>query len=112
MTDHRQADRTARQLRKYGITEEQYHAQLDAQGNRCPICTKVFSSARLPAVEHCHKDGLWRGLTCIPCNFELGAHHDNAAWFGRAQRYLECPPTVANGITHYIPGSMGAAREQ
>jgi hypothetical protein len=109
MTDHRQADRVARQLRKYGITEEQYEAQLQAQGNRCPLCTKVFSSTRLPAIEHRHTDGLWRGITCIPCNFEMGAHHDKADWFRRVADYLDNPP--AETWHHYIPGSLGASRE-
>ena len=110
MTNHAQADRLNRVLRKYGITEEQYHQQLDAQVNRCPLCGKTFSSARLPAVEHRHKDGLWRGLTCVPCNFELGAHHDDAGWFARAALYLQHPPTLDTGIECYVPGSLGEYR--
>ena len=57
--------RWSRILRTYGITKEQYD-ELDK--GHCPICTRNWSPAVRPCVDHDHVTGDVRGLLCIWCN--------------------------------------------
>ena len=53
---------------KYGITEDEYTAMLEAQEGRCAIC----NLERKLVIDHDHKTGKVRGLLCKPCNAMLG----------------------------------------
>lgn len=104
-------DRHERTLRKYNLTEEQWHALLEACHHHCPGCRKPFSSTRLPCVDHDHVEGLVRGLLCTSCNYAVGERHDDAGWFERIAAYLHSPPAVAIIGEVFVPGSIGAFRQ-
>jgi Recombination endonuclease VII len=76
----------------YNLTAEQYAALLELQDHRCAICRARPQSARL-AVDHDHRTGKVRGLTCVKCNHELlGAAHDSLDLLQNAVGYLKAPP--------------------
>jgi hypothetical protein len=86
------ASHSAAVEKTYGITGEQYARLLALQGGRCAICRCVPRSRRL-AVDHDHKTGAVRGLTCKSCNHDLlGSAHDDVEILRRAIAYLENPP--------------------
>jgi hypothetical protein len=58
---------------RYGITAERYEELLQACNNKCPICRRPFRlSKKRPAVDHCHRTGITRGLLCNNCNSAEG----------------------------------------
>jgi hypothetical protein len=64
---------------KYGISEEQWDWMYNRQKGLCPICQKLIQKPgnklgkRAAAVDHDHKTGRVRGLTCYRCNrFKIG----------------------------------------
>jgi hypothetical protein len=76
-----------RNLKKYGLTIEDYGRLLELQGGVCAICG-VNGGKRL-AVDHCHDTGNVRGLLCFDCNVGLGKFQDNADLLRRALAHLE-----------------------
>lgn len=85
----------ARRCASYGLTVEQYHQMLKLLDNRCPICRRSFLPRRGPAIDHDHRTGLWRGLLCSSCNYDLGMLRDDYAWLLRAATYLLDPPALS-----------------
>jgi hypothetical protein len=79
-------------LRKYGITLEQYNRQFERQNGLCAIC-EVYQSEfkRDFAVDHCHHTGKVRGLLCASCNSGIGKLQDNTDLLKSAILYLENP---------------------
>jgi Recombination endonuclease VII len=71
--------------RKYGLTEAQYDAMLEAQGGMCAICHDRPAAH----VDHDHETGRVRALLCFNCNGALGHMLDNPGWLLRAIEYLE-----------------------
>ena len=66
-------NRDAYLKRKFGITPEQWDKMYEMQGGQCPICDKELhkpntSSKRASPVDHDHKTGRVRGITCLNCN--------------------------------------------
>lgn len=83
-------------LRKYGITPEQYSELLLTQGRRCAICgteepgnKKNSAGETRFAVDHDHTTGKIRGLLCSRCNNGIGHFGDDVALMARAIAYLE-----------------------
>jgi hypothetical protein len=76
---------------RYGITLEQYEAQLDKQGGVCAICCNPPTTRRL-CVDHNHETGEVRGLICNSCNRGLGYLKDDSRLLKAAVQYLEYPP--------------------
>lgn len=79
-------------LKKYGLTAEQYDLMLESQGGVCAICSTegAFESRqgyRL-FVDHCHITGNVRGLLCHSCNAGLGHFRDSTQLLETASRYL------------------------
>lgn len=77
------------QLRKYGLTLEQYKAF----GNKCMICGKEphgmsHGKARL-CIDHNHKTGKVRGLLCGACNIAIGHFFHNSELLKKAIIYLQ-----------------------
>jgi hypothetical protein len=73
--------------RKYGISESQYLARLEAQGHRCAICGWDWRDAEEPrrlVVDHDHRTGKVRGLLCGGCNTGLGDARDFRELVGAA----------------------------
>lgn len=68
------SSRGGRLRREFGITEEQWDKMFDRQNGLCPICDRQLyrpynkEGKRSAAVDHDHKTGRVRGLTCFLCN--------------------------------------------
>lgn len=83
----------AGQLRKYGLTVEQYDAMLAAQDGRCAICRQppaphLSMRELLLFVDHDHTTQSVRGLLCHRCNSGLGIFYDDPRLLRRAIAYL------------------------
>jgi hypothetical protein len=78
-----------RRLRhKYGLTDLEYNAMLDRQGNACAICTKPFNGSRTPDVDHDHNTEQVRALLCNPCNVGIDRLCDDPEIARRAYLFL------------------------
>lgn len=73
-------------LRRYGLTLEQYESMLESQGGVCKICGRP-ELFRMLSVDHNHNTGKVRGLLCTNCNFKLSVVEDSD-FLQKAQRYL------------------------
>lgn len=84
-------ERNYRLRGKYGISNADYLAMVEAQGGLCAIC-------EMPGIEnghhqklyidHCHETGKVRGLLCHPCNVALGFMQDQPERLTAAADYL------------------------
>lgn len=74
------------ELRKYGLTVDDYEAMRSSQKGACLICGDEPS--RL-VVDHCHATGAVRGLLCARCNVAIGILRDDPSLMRRAAEYLE-----------------------
>lgn len=95
--------------RHYGITVEQFEAQLAVQGGACALCkstepggTGAFN------VDHCHETGRLRGLLCTSCNSRL--EHRAASGDAVAAAWVESGGVWA-GPTIFVPGVLNVRRE-
>ncbi|MBV8960377.1 MAG: endonuclease VII domain-containing protein [Actinobacteria bacterium] len=90
------AIRAAAQLRRYGLTPEDYQRLLDAQGGTCAFehCDRGPGDEKTGRlhVDHCHETGKVRGLLCWPHNLMLGLANDRRASLLDAIVYLERHP--------------------
>ena len=57
--------------RTYGLEFGSYEAMLQAQGQKCGICSKSYKK-KWYRVDHDHATGTVRGLLCSRCNKRLG----------------------------------------
>lgn len=77
----------------YGLSEQQYNKQLEAQRGCCAICKKHHTKEKKAlAVDHCHTTGTIRGLLCWRCNVSIGKFEDNVEILQSAINYLNNPP--------------------
>lgn len=78
-------------LKKYGLSIDEYNQMLKKQNNICLICEKEFGSTVLsrPNVDHCHKTGIIRGIICGRCNIGIAHFEDNVETLKKAINYLE-----------------------
>lgn len=88
-----QADRSYKHnLKKYGLTEEDYNGLLEDQQGRCAICRSDESHRTERRynlfVDHCHSTGKVRGLLCHHCNVGLGHFKDQQDLLTKAIEYL------------------------
>lgn len=91
---HQEYNRAA-QLRKYGLTQEEYDWLLFLQDGQCAICKKTPEQSGLTGrngqrlhVDHCHDTGVVRGLLCTRCNTLLGMAGDSPECLRAAIYYL------------------------
>lgn len=82
-------------LKKYGLTVEDYGRMLDEQKSLCAICGQPeiqvnHCSGKVLdlAVDHCHVTGKVRGLLCSRCNKMLGLSSDSLEILMKAREYL------------------------
>ena len=73
--------------KQYGVTAEQYHAMVKAQGGVCNICKRPPGKKRL-AVDHCHRSKKVRALLCRHCNLLIGLAEDKPETLDAAAAYL------------------------
>lgn len=78
-------DRT-KQLKRYGLTLDDYNDMVEAQGGKCAICG--IAPEYLLRVDHDHATGAVRQLLCIKCNLALGYVNDNPELALRVSDYL------------------------
>jgi hypothetical protein len=80
-------------LKKYGLSVEEYNEMVLAQDGKCKICLSTDSHRTNTKynlfVDHCHKTGKIRGLLCHHCNAALGHMRDSKDVLERAIRYLD-----------------------
>lgn len=81
-------------LKKYGLTNDEYNNLLSQQNYVCAICKKAETSkqhgtVKRLSVDHCHKSNKVRGLLCYNCNIALGHFKDNTNILAKAIVYLE-----------------------
>jgi Recombination endonuclease VII len=73
-------------LRTYGLTADEFHAMLTAQGECCAVCgtgeTRLF-------VDHDHVTGQVRSLLCHHCNLALGFVGDSIDRLHALVSYLQ-----------------------
>lgn len=77
-------------LKRYGLTIEQYEQLLAQQNRRCKICGVEASDkrGRRLCVDHDHTTNTVRGLLCSNCNNGLGRFKDKPGLLFRAVDYL------------------------
>jgi len=74
---------------KYGISQAEYEAQMEAQGSRCAICGSADWPGKGPHTDHDHMSGVFRGILCGNCNNGLGMFGEDPARLRAAADYLE-----------------------
>lgn len=85
------AERTARLMANFGLTEDEYAAILEEQGGVCAICGKPPKEDRRLAVDHDHTTMAVRGLLCYMDNkIILGAR--TTEQLIKAAQYVTDPP--------------------
>jgi hypothetical protein len=90
-------------LKKYGITPEDYDSLLAVQGGACACCKAQRNlDGRRLYVDHCHSTGRVRGLLCYSCNTGIGSLGDDTKGLQRALCYLENPLHI---VLNQIPDS-------
>lgn len=76
-------------LRRYGITIEQYNMLLEFQDGACAVCKRTENSdGKMLYVDHCHDTGAIRGLLCRKCNTGIGLLGDSVDGIEKALNYL------------------------
>lgn len=82
--------RTRHLKRTYGVTPEQYDAQLKLQNGACAICSRKEKDSRYQklCVDHSHQTLQVRGLLCFGCNAAIGSFEDNPEVLEKAAAYL------------------------
>lgn len=83
---------------RFGMTVEQYEAQLAIQNGVCAICHQPETLTRLGtvkrlSVDHCHATGHNRGLLCARCNVAIGHFRESAELLKAAITYLQAYQT-------------------
>lgn len=86
--DRVKAQERRRNLKKFGITPEQYDEMLATQGGVCAICLQPPTGAKLMPVDHCHASLENRGILCTNCNTALGLFKDDPIRLASAIDYL------------------------
>lgn len=81
-------------LRRYGVTPDEYQQKFAEQDGRCAICgVRPNPEGRGPAarlhVDHDHVTGENRGLLCVRCNPGVGYFQDDPALLRAAANYIE-----------------------
>jgi hypothetical protein len=84
-------------VKRYGITVEQFLEMFAKQGGKCLICTQSFEKLRSPHIDHNHNccskqlrscGKCVRGLLCRQCNILLGVAKENPEILAAAATYL------------------------
>src|SRR5579859_6094623 len=78
--------------RQFNLAPEEVEAIYNKQNGKCAICERPLELGK-PSVciDHCHGDGLIRGLVCWLCNRALGLFGDDIERLKAAVNYLLSP---------------------
>jgi hypothetical protein len=66
---------------------QDYDRLFEEQGGCCAVCGE--SAKRRFEIDHCHKNGMIRGLLCQRCNMGLGYFHDSPQLLRRLLVHLQ-----------------------
>lgn len=78
-----------RELKKYGLTLEDFNSMLRKQNNCCKICKRPDGEMKRQLhVDHDHKTGKVRALLCSHCNTALGKVADSILTLFKMILYL------------------------
>jgi len=77
--------------KKFNVSADWYYNRLNEQKNRCAICKVHIDNIKRNhfCIDHCHSNGLVRGLLCMDCNTSLGKFKDDVSILNNAIAYLE-----------------------
>ncbi len=84
-----------RQLKKHGLSADDYKSLYEKQNGICAICGKPETTKnnvgiiRLLSIDHDHQTGEVRGLLCMSCNVFLGHLEKNAKYVSKALVYIK-----------------------
>ena len=81
--------REKRYLRKYGITETEKLAMLEAQGGVCKSCGSSDPGNEYWHTDHIHGTTIIRGILCHGCNTAIGGAKDDPTKLRMMAKYLE-----------------------
>lgn len=85
-------------IRKYGISQQEYEVTFQKQKGCCYICgTSKIYRGKYMAIDHNHETGQVRKLLCTKCNTGLGAFQDNVALLHKAISYIEEHKEIKRG---------------
>ena len=78
-------------LKKYGLSLEDYNNMLDEQNHKCKLCLTSFTTliSKNIHIDHCHTTNKVRGVLCLHCNTGLGYFKDNTRTLTKAINYLQ-----------------------
>lgn len=83
------------QLKGYGVTKEWFLKKYESQKGLCSICRSALrnpfdskADGKQLAVDHCHTNGVVRGILCRSCNVSLGLLKEDIGVLQRAVDYL------------------------
>ena len=85
----RRCVKASRIAKSYGLSLDQFEAELEKQNWCCLICSGPFESEPEAHIDHCHASGAYRGLLCNNCNQGLGRFFDRPDLLRAAAEYLE-----------------------
>ena len=80
-------------LKRQGMTQEQYDSKLAEQNGLCAICRlphgrSLCGRSKDLAIDHDHVTDQLRGLLCDDCNIGLGLYHDDPQRLMNAALYI------------------------
>lgn len=80
-----------KEIRKYGITEDDWQAMHDRQDGRCAACggEEAHPGRSRLCVDHDHTTGAVRELLCTSCNLAIGYVGEDPERLRRLAVYLE-----------------------
>ena len=76
-------------IRRYGLSLEEYEAISEKQGGLCAICRKPTGVRPNLDVDHDHSTNKVRGLLCQNCNKGIGLLDHNTQVLSQAKEYLQ-----------------------
>ena len=93
-TEATKRNRRRGQLKRYGMTVEDYDTKLEAQRGVCMICGRPpkpdgVRAASILHADHDHATGQNRDLLCSTCNYGLGCFKDDPDLLRVAALYVE-----------------------
>ena len=103
-SDHGKATARRKSSERLGFAPGMFDALLELQGGKCAICRRLFSDLgkqKLHA-DHCHENGVPRGLLCHHCNLAEGTVKKTGLslveFAERLGHYLSNPPAGYVGL--------------
>ena len=77
------------ELKRYGITIEDYERLLIDQQFKCAICNVSLDGGKDTHMDHSHDTGFPRGILCRACNWGIGQFKDDPDLLRKAADYIE-----------------------